>query len=113
MQFLSRKTVRRPYTPTLRDSAAQVLAHLSPAGSRGCGVLSGTRRRTGVPLVRTKNGHWTFPKGRVDQDATNADAAAREAFEEAGVRGSVDSVPFSPTGIANPDDWARVDKSPG
>ena len=45
-------------------------------------------------LVRTRNGHWTFPKGRVDQDATNADAAAREAYEEAGVKGSVDSVPF-------------------
>ncbi len=45
-------------------------------------------------LVRTRNGHWTFPKGRVDEDATNADAAAREAYEEAGVRGSVESVPF-------------------
>ena len=55
------------------------------------------RVRSGEPeflLVRTRNGHWTFPKGRVDQDATNADAAAREAFEEAGVRGSVDPVPF-------------------
>ncbi len=55
------------------------------------------RVRGGEPeflLVRTRNGHWTFPKGRVEQDATNADAAAREAYEEAGVRGSVDSVPF-------------------
>jgi 8-oxo-dGTP pyrophosphatase MutT (NUDIX family) len=55
------------------------------------------RVREGEPeflLVRTRNGHWTFPKGRVDQDATNADAAAREAYEEAGVRGSVDPVPF-------------------
>jgi 8-oxo-dGTP pyrophosphatase MutT (NUDIX family) len=56
------------------------------------------RVRGGEPeflLVRTRNGHWTFPKGRVDQDATNADAAAREAYEEAGVRGSVEPVPFS------------------
>jgi 8-oxo-dGTP pyrophosphatase MutT (NUDIX family) len=45
-------------------------------------------------LVRTKNGHWTFPKGGVDRDATHADAAAREAYEEAGVRGSVERVPF-------------------
>src|SRR5271166_456850 len=45
-------------------------------------------------LVRTRNGHWTFPKGRVDEDATNAEAAAREAYEEAGVRGSVEPVPF-------------------
>jgi 8-oxo-dGTP pyrophosphatase MutT (NUDIX family) len=45
-------------------------------------------------LVRTKNGHWTFPKGGVDTDATHADAAAREAYEEAGVRGAVERVPF-------------------
>lgn len=45
-------------------------------------------------LVRTKNGHWTFPKGGVDRDATHAAAAAREAYEEAGVRGSVELAPF-------------------
>ena len=45
-------------------------------------------------LVRTKNGHWTFPKGGVDRDATHADAAAREAYEEAGVSGSVERAPF-------------------
>jgi len=46
-------------------------------------------------LVRTRNGHWTFPKGGVDEDATHADAAAREAYEEAGVRGWVEHFPFS------------------
>jgi 8-oxo-dGTP pyrophosphatase MutT (NUDIX family) len=45
-------------------------------------------------LVRTKNGHWTFPKGGVDEDASHADAAAREAYEEAGVKGAVEPVPF-------------------
>lgn len=45
-------------------------------------------------LVRTRNGLWTFPKGGVDQDATPADAAAREAYEEAGVTGSVERRPF-------------------
>ena len=45
-------------------------------------------------LVRTRNGHWTFPKGRVEEDASNADAAAREAYEEAGVKGSVEPLPF-------------------
>ena len=56
------------------------------------------RVRSGEPeflLVRTRNGHWTFPKGGVDEDATHADAAAREAYEEAGVRGWVEHVPFS------------------
>ena len=45
-------------------------------------------------LVRTKSGHWTFPKGGVDADASNADAAAREAYEEAGVTGRVESAAF-------------------
>lgn len=46
-------------------------------------------------LVRTRNGHWTFPKGGVGGDLNNADAAAREAFEEAGVTGWVEAIPFS------------------
>lgn len=45
-------------------------------------------------LVRTRNGHWTFPKGAVDEDRTHADAAAREAYEEAGVTGWVEPAPF-------------------
>ena len=46
-------------------------------------------------LVRTRNGHWTFPKGGVDDDPTPADAAAREAYEEAGVKGSVERAAFT------------------
>jgi len=45
-------------------------------------------------LVRTRSGRWTFPKGGVDGDATHADAAAREAYEEAGVKGRIDLEPF-------------------
>jgi 8-oxo-dGTP pyrophosphatase MutT (NUDIX family) len=45
-------------------------------------------------LVQTRNGHWTFPKGGVDRDLTHADAAAREAYEEAGVTGWVEASPF-------------------
>ncbi len=45
-------------------------------------------------LVRTRSGRWTFPKGGVDGDATNAAAAAREAYEEAGVKGRVEHDPF-------------------
>jgi len=45
-------------------------------------------------LVRTRNGHWTFPKGGVDEDASNAEAAAREAYEEAGVKGRIEHTPF-------------------
>jgi 8-oxo-dGTP pyrophosphatase MutT (NUDIX family) len=46
-------------------------------------------------LVRTRSGKWTFPKGGVDGDATLAAAAGREAYEEAGVRGRVESSPFA------------------
>ena len=45
-------------------------------------------------LVRTRSGRWTFPKGGVDDDATHADAAAREAYEEAGVTGQIEHEPF-------------------
>jgi len=46
-------------------------------------------------LVRTRNGRWTFPKGGVDGDPTPAHAAAREAYEEAGVKGAVEHLPFA------------------
>jgi 8-oxo-dGTP pyrophosphatase MutT (NUDIX family) len=46
-------------------------------------------------LVRTRAGRWTFPKGGVDGDPTAAMAAAREAHEEAGVRGRVETLPFA------------------
>ncbi len=45
-------------------------------------------------LVRTRAGRWTFPKGGVDEDRTFAAAAAREAYEEAGVRGHVEEQRF-------------------
>ena len=45
-------------------------------------------------LVRTHAGRWTFPKGAIDGDRTPAAAAAREAYEEAGVRGRVEARAF-------------------
>lgn len=47
-------------------------------------------------LVRTHSGErWTFPKGHRDRAETLAEAAAREALEEAGVRGRVELEPFA------------------
>jgi len=46
-------------------------------------------------LVRTASGRWTFPKGAVDGDPTRAAAAAREAYEEAGVIGHIHEKPFT------------------
>jgi 8-oxo-dGTP pyrophosphatase MutT (NUDIX family) len=55
------------------------------------------RLKVGEPeflLVRTRSGRWTFPKGGVDSDAIHAEAAAREAYEEAGVKGRIEHEPF-------------------
>jgi 8-oxo-dGTP pyrophosphatase MutT (NUDIX family) len=55
-------------------------------------------QQDGLPeflLVRTRAGRWTFPKGAVDGDPTAAAAAAREAYEEAGVLGRIESCAFT------------------
>jgi len=46
-------------------------------------------------LVRTRNGRWTFPKGGVEAGLTQAQAAALEAFEEAGVHGRMEEAYFA------------------
>src|SRR2546427_12586408 len=38
-------------------------------------------------LVQTRGGRWTFPKGGVEPGLTHAQAAALEAYEEAGAHG--------------------------
>jgi phosphohistidine phosphatase len=43
-----------------------------------------------VLLITSRRGrHWVFPKGVVERGESAATSAAREAFEEAGVRGVV------------------------
>jgi 8-oxo-dGTP pyrophosphatase MutT (NUDIX family) len=47
-------------------------------------------------LVRTRGGRrWTFPKGSAERGLTHAQAAALEAFEEAGVRGRIEEASFA------------------
>jgi 8-oxo-dGTP pyrophosphatase MutT (NUDIX family) len=47
-------------------------------------------------LVRTSGGdRWTFPKGSVARGLTQAQSAALEAFEEAGVHGRIEEVRFA------------------
>lgn len=46
-------------------------------------------------LVETRNGRWTFPKGGVEPGLTQAQSAALEAFEEAGVHGRIEEMPFA------------------
>jgi 8-oxo-dGTP pyrophosphatase MutT (NUDIX family) len=54
-------------------------------------------RNSGIEflLVQTRGGHWTFPKGKVEAGITQAQAAALEAFEEAGVHGRMEELSFT------------------
>jgi 8-oxo-dGTP pyrophosphatase MutT (NUDIX family) len=46
-------------------------------------------------LVQTGAGRWIFPKGGVEPGLSHAQAAAIEAFEEAGVHGRIEEEPFA------------------
>ena len=46
-------------------------------------------------LVQTGKGRWIFPKGNAEPGLTHAQAAALEAFEEAGVHGRMEEVSFT------------------
>jgi 8-oxo-dGTP pyrophosphatase MutT (NUDIX family) len=67
---------------------------------RGCGQVAAVCYRVrpgGIEflLVRTNSGHWTFPKGKAEPGLTHAQAAALEAFEEAGVHGRMEEASFA------------------
>src|SRR6202021_3191833 len=46
-------------------------------------------------LVQTGGGRWIFPKGSAEPGLTHAQAAALEAFEEAGVHGRIEVASFA------------------
>jgi 8-oxo-dGTP pyrophosphatase MutT (NUDIX family) len=46
-------------------------------------------------LVQTRKGRWIFPKGNPEPGLTHAQAAALEAFEEAGVHGRMEESSFT------------------
>jgi 8-oxo-dGTP pyrophosphatase MutT (NUDIX family) len=54
-----------------------------------------TKRGIEFLLVRTRGGRWTFPKGSIESGLTHAQAAALEAFEEAGVHGRIEEAAFA------------------
>jgi 8-oxo-dGTP pyrophosphatase MutT (NUDIX family) len=48
-----------------------------------------------VLLITSRGaGKWVIPKGWIEDGASAAQAAAREAFEEAGITGLIDSTPL-------------------
>ena len=76
--------VRLEHLRKLRGSE-QVAAICFRLGKRGIEFL----------LVRTRAGRWTFPKGSAESGLSHAQAAALEAFEEAGVHGRIEEAAFA------------------
>ena len=71
----------------------RALALMSAAASQVAAIpLRWTNGRPEVLLITTRGtGRWTVPKGWPFDESIAADCAAREAFEEAGVQGQVES----------------------
>jgi 8-oxo-dGTP pyrophosphatase MutT (NUDIX family) len=85
----------KPYEP---EAKVFRLSHLRKM--RGCEQVAAVcfRVRRGqieFLLVQTRGGRWIFPKGSAEPGLTNAQAAALEAFEEAGVHGRIEEASFA------------------
>jgi len=85
----------RAYRPSVKFFRLSQLRRL-----RGCEQVAAVCYRvrgSGIEflLVRTGSGHWTFPKGSAEPGLTHAQAAALEAFEEAGVHGRMEEASFT------------------
>jgi 8-oxo-dGTP pyrophosphatase MutT (NUDIX family) len=79
LHTLDASTARRLRRPE------QVAAICYRIGDRGLEFL----------LVRTGSRRWIFPKGCVEPGLSHAQAAALEAYEEAGVHGRIEEAPFA------------------
>ncbi len=84
MSAASEKFIRLSQLHKLRR-CEQVAAVCYRAGASEIGFL----------LVQTRAGRWTFPKGSTEPGLTHAQAAAIEAFEEAGVHGRIEEASFA------------------
>lgn len=63
-------------------------------------------------LVRTRGSQrWTFPKGSAEAGLTHAQAAALEAFEEAGVHGRIEEASFARYRRKRSDGESRASRS--
>ncbi|NIP86972.1 MAG: NUDIX domain-containing protein [Planctomycetales bacterium] len=45
-------------------------------------------------LITSSEGRWSFPKGKIDPGETATEAALKEAWEEAGLRGTLAPTPL-------------------
>ena len=94
-RLANRRSRSRTYQPPAKFFRLSQLRRL-----RGCEQVAAVcyRVRRGdieFLLVRTNSEHWTFPKGGAEPGLTHAQAAALEAFEEAGVHGRMEEASFA------------------
>ena len=75
------KTLAAPNMRVLRPSQLRKMKGTEQAAAVCFRVQN---RRIEFLLVQTGGGRWTFPKGSAEPGLTRAQAAALEAFEEAG-----------------------------
>jgi 8-oxo-dGTP pyrophosphatase MutT (NUDIX family) len=80
-----RKELPKKLSKDFLKERQQVAAVCYRMGRRGIEFL----------LVQTRGGRWIFPKGGVERGLTYAQSAALEAFEEAGVHGRMEEIPFA------------------
>lgn len=89
-----------PYQSQARQPSVKFFRLSQLRKLRGCEQVAAVCyrfRSSGIEflLVRTNSGHWTFPKGNAEPGLTHAQAAALEAFEEAGVHGRIEEASFA------------------
>jgi 8-oxo-dGTP pyrophosphatase MutT (NUDIX family) len=94
-RFISSRSWSETYQPYKKFFRLSQLRKL-----RGCEEVAAVcyrirRRSIEFLLVQTRGGRWTFPKGGTEPGLTQAQAAAIEAFEEAGVHGRMEEVSFA------------------
>ncbi|WDZ80724.1 NUDIX domain-containing protein (plasmid) [Ensifer adhaerens] len=73
---------------TLPQNAARSMTCVQQAGAI-CFRTSSDSSPEVLLVTSRRNGRWGIPKGRIEAGETACAAAAREAMEEAGVRGRV------------------------
>ena len=94
--------------PFTEINAGKFFAAMSGVTSQvGAIPIRWTNGRAEVMLITTRGaGRWTIPKGWPLAESLGAECAAREAFEEAGVRGRIE--PYS---IGVFEYWKRTKKN--
>jgi len=82
---------------TVEPSAKRLQRSRPSKRRRQVAAVCYRRGRRGIEflLVQTRGGRWIFPKGGVEPGLTQAQSAALEAFEEAGVHGRMERVCFT------------------